>query len=232
VGNNPRDHRVSAMLDTLFRLTPAYPAINFEPYYTGWDHSLNKPHGERPEANSARDNYFTRAMMYGSVLSGGLSGHVHGTAAYDITTTGEPAGFRPHIWDAMKYESANYMRHLGEFILSEGDKYRDLEPAQENIMTRKAAGSFDDGLDGWSYMMRNREKDFALLYFENGSLRPTLTGFIPDRQYSLIWFDPVTGKWQKPLTVRTDAQGSLTIPSFPDSQDSSVTDWALKIKKH
>jgi hypothetical protein len=25
------------------------------------------------------------------VLSGGPSGHVHGTAAYDITTTGEPA---------------------------------------------------------------------------------------------------------------------------------------------
>jgi len=61
---------------------------------------------------------------------------------------------------------------------------------------------------------------------------PTLTGFIPDRQYSLIWFDPVTGKWQKPLTVRTDAQGSMNITSFPDSQDSSVTDWALKIKKH
>lgn len=232
VGNNPRDHRVSDMLDTLFNLKPAYPAINFEPYYTGWDHSLNKPHGERPEANSARDNYFTRAMMYGSVLSGGLSGHVHGTAAYDITTTGEPAGFRPHIWDAMKYESADYMRPLGEFILSEGYKYRDLVPAQGAILPRKAAGSFDDGLDGWSYMMRNREKDFALLYFENGSVKPTLTGFIPDKQYSLIWFDPVTGKWQKPLTVTTDAQGSLTIPSFPDSQDHSVTDWALKLKSH
>lgn len=232
VGNNPRDHRVSAMLDTLFKLTPAYPAINFEPYYTGWDHSLNKPHGERPAVNSARDNYFTRAMMYVSVLSGGLPGHVHGTAAYDITTTGEPAGLRPHIWDAMKYESADYMRHLGEFILSEGERYQALEPAQEDILPRKAAGSFDDGLDGWSYMMRNSEKDFALLYFENGSVKPTLTGFIPDIPYSLIWFDPQTGEWHKPITVRTDEHGSLTITSFPDSQDSSVTDWALKIMKH
>lgn len=231
VGNNPRDHRVSAMLDTLFRLTPAYPAINFEPYYTGWDHSINKPHGEHPAVNSPRDNYFTRAMMYVSVLSGGLAGHVHGTAAYDITTTGEPAGFRPHIWDAMKYESAGYMKYLGEFILSEGNKYQDLEPAQEDIQPRKAAGSFDDGLDGWSYMMRNHEKNFALLYFENGSVKPALTGFIPDRQYSLIWFDPKVGKWQKPLTVRTDDKGSLTIPGFPDSQNPSDTDWALKIKE-
>jgi hypothetical protein len=232
VGNNPRDHRVSDMLDTLFSLKPAYPAINFEPYYTGWDHSLNKPHGERPEANSPRDNYFSRAMMYVSVLSGGLSGHVHGTAAYDITSTGEPAGFRPHVWDALKYESASYMKHLGEFILSEGDKYQDLEPAQSDIVPRKAAGSFDDGLDGWSYMMRNAEKDFALLYFENGSVKPVLNGFNPGSRYSLIWYDPLKGEWQKPLTVSADVKGSLIIPSFPDSQDPSVTDWALKIKKN
>ena len=231
VGNNPRDHRVSDMLDTLFNLKPAYPAINFEPYYTGWDHSLNKPHGERPAANSARDNYFTRAMMYGSVLSGGLSGHVHGTAAYDITTTGEPAGFRPHVWDAMKYESANYMKHLSNFILSEGDNYQDLEPLQGDIVPRKAPGSFEDGLDGWSYMMRNRAKDLALLYFENRSVIPTLKGFIPRTSYSLIWFDPLKGEWGKPVKITTDDQGSIIITSFPDSENISVTDWALKIKK-
>jgi hypothetical protein len=81
-------------------------------------------------------------------------------------------------------------------------------------------------------MMRNREKDFALLYFENGSVKPTLKGFLPDRQYSLRWYDPQTGKWEKPLIVRSDDQGSLTFSSFPDLQSTAVTDWALKIKKH
>ncbi len=104
VGNKPRDHRVADSLEVIFKLDPPYPAINFEPYYTGWNHEINKPNGERPPANSERDNYFSRAQMYGSVLSGGLSGHVYGTAAYDITTTGEPAGARPHVWDAFKYE--------------------------------------------------------------------------------------------------------------------------------
>src|SRR5690606_40549853 len=83
VGNKPRDHRVGDALEVQFKLTPPYPTINFEPYYTGWLHEINKPGGEEPPANSARDNYFARAQMYGSVLSGGLSGHVHGTAAYD-----------------------------------------------------------------------------------------------------------------------------------------------------
>jgi hypothetical protein len=122
------------------------------------------------------------------------------------------------------------MKHLGEFVLSEGEKYQALEPVQEDIQPRKAAGSFDDGLDGWSYMMRNSEKDFALLYFERGSVKPILAGFLPDRPYSLIWYDPLKGEWKKPQTVRTDDQGSLTIPSFPDSQNPTVTDWALKIK--
>jgi hypothetical protein len=231
VGNNPRDHRVSEALETLFKLKPAYPAINFEPYYTGWDHSINKPHGERPDPNSARDNYFSRAQMYGSVLSGALSGHVHGTAAYDITSTGEPAGFRPHFWDALKYESARYMRYLGAFILSEGAKYQSLEISSGELLPQKAPGSPEDGLDGWSYMMRNPERDFALLYFENQSVLPEVSGFIADKAYSLKWFDPIKGEWKEPIIVKTDEKGTLIIPFFPDKQNPSVSDWGLKIKQ-
>jgi len=91
------------------------------------------------------------------------------------------------------------------------------------------SGSFEDGLDGWSYMMRNGEKDFAMLYFENGSVKPTLKGFIPEKQYMLTWFDPRNGKWEIPISVKTDDKGSLIISSFPDSQNSLTTDWALKI---
>jgi hypothetical protein len=231
VGNKPRDHRVSGALDTLFNLQPTYPAINFEPYYTGWDHEINKPNGERPPANSKRDNYFSRAQMYGSVLSGGLAGHVHGTAAYDITSTGEPAGMRPHIWEALKYESANYMQYLHAFILSEGNKYQNLQPAYKDINPRKAPGSPGMGLDGWAYMMRTAEKDFALLYFENQSVVPELSGFDPKTKYSLIWYIPTKGEWKDPVIIQSDKEGKLTIPFFPDKQNPSVIDWAAKIIK-
>ncbi|MDP3443130.1 MAG: DUF5060 domain-containing protein, partial [Ignavibacteria bacterium] len=43
VGNKPRDHRVADSLEIIFKLDPPYPAINFEPYYTGWNHEINKP---------------------------------------------------------------------------------------------------------------------------------------------------------------------------------------------
>ncbi len=229
VGNKPRDHSVEVMLETLFNLKPPYPAINFEPYYTGWDHEINRPNGERPKANSQRDNYFSRAQMYGSVLSGGLSGHVHGTSAYDITTTGEPEGARPHFWDALKYESANYMQHLASFILSEGNKYQQLQPSSQNINPQKAPGSPDRGLDGWSYMMRTPEKDFALLYFENQSVLPTLNGFKPNTSYQFQWFNPRDGKWEKSIDIKSDEKGVLKLPAFPDGKNPSSIDWAAKI---
>ena len=231
VGNKPRDHRVSGALDTLFNLQPTYPAINFEPYYTGWDHEINKPNGERPPANSERDNYFSRAQMYGSVLSGGLAGHVHGTAAYDITSTGEPAGMRPHIWEALKYKSADYMQYLNAFVLSEGNKYQNLQPAYKDINPRKAPGSPGMGLDGWAYMMRTAEKDLALLYFENQSVVPELSGFVPNTKYLLIWYIPTKGEWKDPVVIQSDKEGKLIIPFFPDKQNPSVIDWAAKIIK-
>jgi len=229
VGNKPRDHRVADSLEIIFKLNPPYPVINFEPYYTGWNHEINKPNGERPPVNSERDNYFSRAQMYGSVLSGGLSGHVHGTAAYDITTTGEPEGARPHVWDAFVYESANYMTHLNTFVLSEGKKYQNLLLAREDVIPNKASGSPPDGLDGWAYMMRTPTKDFALLYFENQSVLPTLKNFIPEKEYYFEWFDTITGKWGNKEIIKADSKGKLIIQNFPEGEKVSSRDWAAKI---
>ena len=230
VGNKPRNHGFYPALETLFKLDPPYPAINFEPYYTGWDHEINMPGGERPPADSERDNYFSRTQMYGSVLSGGLSGHVHGTAAYDITTTGEPAGARPHIWDALRYKSGWYMQHLASFVLSEGAKYQQLTLAGDDIHPRKAPNSPEDGLDGWSFMMRTPEKDFALLYFENKAVLPQLNGFKPGAVYSLQWFDTISGEWQAAIPIKANDGGVLVLAAFPDGKNPSSRDWAAKIK--
>jgi hypothetical protein len=231
VGNKPRDHRVSDSLQILFNLKPPYPAINFEPYYTGWDHKINMPNGERPPADSPRDNYFSRAQMYGSVLSGGLSGHVHGTSAYDITTTGEPDGMRHHFWDALKFRSASYMQHLSAFVLSEGVKYQELKPRHENIHPRKAPGSPEAGLDGWAYMMRTPAKDFALLYFEHQSVLPKLSSFKESTSYNFQWFNPRNGGWEKIIIIKTDENGEFKLPAFPDGRNPSSTDWAAKISR-
>jgi hypothetical protein len=229
VGNNPRNHAIYASIEELFRLSPPMPAANLEPYYTGWNHAINRPGGETPPENSPRDNYFARAMMYGSVLSGALAGHVHGTAAYDVTTTGEPAGWRPHIWTALRYASGAQMQHLRTFVMSEGALYQSLEPASQDIRPRSVPGALDDGLDGWSFLARHPTRELALAYFETRAQRPTLAGFGPGVRYRWTWFDPEAGSWGRSVTLRADAAGVLNAPAFPSGGESAARDYAAKI---
>jgi hypothetical protein len=229
VGNKPRHHGIYAWLEEIFRLDPPYPAANLEPYYTGWYHEINRPAGETPEPNSERDVYFARAMMYGSVLSGGLAGHVHGTGAYDVTSTGEPAGWRPYIWDALRFTSGAQMRHLRDFALSEGNRYQELLLASDDLRPRKAADAREDGLDGWAYMMRTADKGLALLYFENGAVSATLAGLSPDSHYRWTWFDPREGRWLEPARLRSNSSGTLEAPRFPSGASRATRDWAAKL---
>jgi hypothetical protein len=229
VGNNPRNHAIYASIEELFRLTPAYPAANLEPYYTGWNHQINRPGGETPAENSDRDNYFARAMMYGSVLSGALAGHVHGTAAYDVTSTGEPAGWRPHIWTALRYESGAQMQHLRNFVLSQGDRYQQLTLASQDLDPRSIPNALADGLDGWSFLMRTPGREFALAYFENRAMRARMKGFAPGKRYRWIWFDPRSGAWGREVTLRADSAGVLTMPAFPGGGDRAGADVAASI---
>ena len=231
VGNKPRNNAIYPSLEELFRLTPPYPAANLEPYYSGWNHEINRPGGERPAPDSDRDSYFARAMMYGSVLSGGLAGHVYGTAAYDITSTGEPAGWRPYFWEALRYSSGGQMRHLGAFVLSEAPRYEALELASSDLEPRMASGSSPDGLDGWSFMMRTEDRSFAALYFEVGAERPRISGLVPGARYHWLWFDPREGRWAPAMDLSADLRGTLEAPAFPGERDRAVVDWGAKITR-
>ena len=121
------------------------------------------------------------------------------------------------------------MQHLSSFILSEGDMYQKLKPASENIYPRKASGSPPSGLDGWSFMMRTAEKSFALLYFENHAVKPTLSEFKSNTSYNFQWFNPIDGKWSELITINSDENGTIVLPYFPDGKNPSSRDWAAKI---
>ncbi|MGL4630410.1 MAG: DUF4038 domain-containing protein [Leadbetterella sp.] len=230
VGNKPRDHRIGMMIDTLYNLKPAYPAINFEPYYTGWQADHNYPAGEKADVNSDRDNYFARTQMYGSVLSGALAGHVYGTSAYDVTTIGEPRGTNPHFWEALKYTSSKHMAHLGTFMSSEGSNFQNLQPAYFDISPQKSKKAKPNGLDGYAYMMRTEDKKLAMVYFENACEIPELLGFIPNVMYELTWYNPENGQWLDKNVLKSDTKGRISLSDFPNVKGKAFNDYALKIK--
>lgn len=100
--------------------------------------------------------------MYGCVLSGALAGHVHGTAAYDITTSSEQSGTRSYFWQALRFKSAGYMKVLRDFVLSEGARYRDLQLASSQVEPRRP-GNRRHGLGGENGWPKSRRVKGARL---------------------------------------------------------------------
>jgi hypothetical protein len=209
--------------------------LNQEPYFMGWDWWENSPNGERPVANSPRDNYFSRAHAYGSVLSGGLAGHTFGSAAYDGDTTGEPrtgGPENPSIWEALVYEAEGQMQYVKDFLLSEGRRYQDLELASDDLEPRFSPGSSRGGLDGWAFQMRTPDRSLALLYFESACQRVAVKGLAANARYRAQWFDPRAGRWSDCGSgiLASDAQGRLALPDYPGGAAVAPADWALKLK--
>ena len=219
---NRRTHDVYAHLTEIFNTAPAVPALNGEPYYDGM---------EKLEGGSEMAALYCRSAMYGSILSGGLAGHIYGAGGWEggiWSGEVEPASKYP-MWKVMQWPSAGQLRHLKTFVLSEGRRYQDLTPATESLTPNRSGQP--NTCVGWAYCAATAQKDLFLLYFEKECPRATLAGALAGRRYEGRWFDPRSGKWVDaavPLTA--DAAGRIAFPAFPGAAEKSDDDWAMKVK--
>jgi hypothetical protein len=170
--------------------------------------------------------------MYGSVLSGGLGGHIYGAGGWQGGLWSgeiEEASKFP-IWEVIKWKSADQMRHLKRFILSEGASYQQLIPAAD-LLTPSRTGKPKSCL-GWAYCARTADRTLFMLYFEKECPPAALAGAQAGGKYTGRWFDPRTGKWlgKTETTMTADSGGKIILPSFPNATKNSKTDWALKLK--
>jgi len=218
---NRRTHVCYAYLTEIFNTAPPVPALNGEPYYAGMEDAAG---------GTEKSALYCRSAMYGSLLSGGLAGHIYGAGGWDggmwrgVVEEGGPS----HMWDAAQWPSGGQMRHLQSFALSEGALYQALEPRPELLAPQKTIEA--DGFEGWAYCARTPEKDFFLVYFEQGCRQATLSGAKAGAACRTRWFDPRQGTWRDAGTLMADADGRIALPPFPGGGAISATDWGLSLR--
>jgi hypothetical protein len=215
---NRRTHDCYAFMTEIFQAQPPLPGLNGEPYYDGM---------EKAQPGSELAALYCRSAMYGSVLSGGLAGHIYGAGGWQGGMwSGEvEAASKYPIWEVIQWPSADQMRHLKRFILSEGRRYQDLQPALDLVTPNKSSGPKTNV--GWAYCARTAQDDIFLLYFERDCPPATVSGLRPEAQYQTLWFNPRTGHWCNADLVTASARGTLALPVFPDN--TCQQDWAVKL---
>ncbi len=219
---NMREHNNYWYLTEIFRSTHPQPALNGEPYYSGYVDARSVGYKHGAPGGTEKDAQFVRSAMYGSFLSGGLAGHVYG--AEGIWGGDIEARAPVHMWDAFRWNSGAQMRHLRTFALSIGNRYQDLVPDADLVSPNKT--HVLQSYEGWAYCARSPEKDIFLLYFEKGCPRSQVRGARPQSLYRAEWFNPRTGTWQGVAgrTLRSSAIGIIMLPGFPDDAD-----WGLRL---
>jgi hypothetical protein len=218
-------HKSYPLLTDIFNAQPPLPGINGEPYYDG-------QHETEPGSEEAA--LYSRSAMYGSVLSGGLGGHIYGAGKEGETggamwggNVEEAARFK--VWDGIQWTSGDQLRHLKTFIMSEGDRYKDLNPKVDLLSPNKTMN--DNDWIGWAFCSATADKEWFLLYFEKDCEQAWLSGLLPEKSYTAKWFDPRNGGWLegKSAQLKSDASGKVKLPLFPGNALRSETDWALRL---
>jgi hypothetical protein len=217
---NQREHRYYSYLTEMFNTTPTVPCLNGEPYYDGYQKKW-------AAGGTTTSALYARSGMYGSVLSGGLAGHIHGAQglwAGEIEDAAENKW-----WEAIQWPAGAQMQHLRTFVMSQGAKYQELVPASESVSPNKSGDEI--GYTGWAYCARTDNKEFFLLYFEKDCPKGMLSGAIPNRTYTAQWFDPRTAEWRDAGSgaLKADASGKIVLPDFPDNSPTSTNDWAMRL---
>ncbi len=223
---NMREHNNYWYLTEIFEQANPKPAINGEPYYSGYSDARSQGGGRGYQYGAAggtdEDAQFVRSAAYGSFVSGGLGGHVYGAEGIwgaDIEPTAPIK-----MWDAFEWKSAAQMQYLRTFAFSIGKRYQELVPNADLISPHENATL--RAYEGWAYCARTPDKDIFLAYFEKGCPRAQIRGARLNSLYKAEWFDPRNGTFQDAGSgaLRSSVIGIIQLPDFP-----ADIDWGLRL---
>jgi hypothetical protein len=221
---NKREHEYYWYMTEIFRDPQTRPALNGEPYYSGYvdARGLNGGYKYGAPGGTEKDDQYVRSAMYGNFLSGGLAGHVYGAEGIWGADIESVAPIK--MWDAFQWNSAAQMKYLRTFAFSIGKRYQELVPDEDLVVPNKT--HIVKGYEGWAYAARTPDKKIFLAYFEKGCPRSLVRGAQVMSLYRAQWFDPRKGAWSDigNGTLKADNIGEISLPDFPSDMD-----WGLSL---
>jgi uncharacterized protein DUF4038/uncharacterized protein DUF5060 len=222
---NSREHDFYWYLTQIFNAVHPQPALNGEPYYSGYNDARGRASGYQFGApgNTPKDDQFVRSGMYGSFLSGGLAGHIYGAEAIWGADVQPAAPVK--MWEAFQWSSAAQMQHLRTFAFSIGPRYQELIPDADWVSPNRTQTT--RGYEGWAYAAHTADREIAMAYFERTCPQSMVRALKPLSLYRAAWFDPRAGKWLDAGGgfLQTNAIGVIALPPFPGDAD-----WGLRLR--
>ena len=219
-GNWPREHYGYWYLTEEFFASPALPAFAGEPYYSGGIGGGLGGSADSAPGGSETDSRNQRSSMFGSFLSGGLGGFLHGSFPVERADI-EPAS-KIKMWDAFQWESGNYMKTLRAFVFTRGKRYQDLIPSVDFVFPNRTQDL--DKFEGWAFAAATKEKDFLLVYWEKGCPASQLRGVLSHAAYEAKWFDPRSSEWLDAGTLTSNTNSVIRVPAKPSDDD-----WGMRL---
>jgi hypothetical protein len=223
---NMREHNNYWYLTEIFHAPHPRPALNGEPYYSGYTDARSQGGGQGyqfgAKGGTEKDDQFVRSAIYGSFLSGGFAGHVYGAEGIWGADIEPVAPIK--MWDAFQWNSAAQMQYLRTFATSIGNRYQELIPNADLVSPNK--DHVLRSYEGWAYCAHTADSSIFLAYFEKGCPRSQVRGVRLNSVYRAQWFDPRSGAWRDAGggTVRSSRIGIIMLPDFPGDDD-----WGLRL---
>jgi len=220
---NSREHDFYWYLTQIFHARFPQPALNGEPYYSGYNDPRAGGYKFGAPGNTEKDDQFVRSAMYGSFLSGGFAGHIYGAEGIWGADIQPQAPVK--MWEAFQWSSATQMKHLRTFAFSVGRRYRDLTPDADWVSPSKTQTT--RGYEGWAYAAHTGDRQVLLAYFEKGCPQSIVRALVPSSAWRAQWFDPRIGQWIDigGGFLESNAIGVVPLPPFPGDSD-----WGLRLE--
>ena len=174
---NMREHNNYWYLTEIFQSPHPQPALNGEPYYSGYADARGRTgatNSARPGARRKTISSCARpctAVFFRAAWPGMFM-------APKAIWGGDIEAEAPiKMWDAFQWSSARQMQHLRTFAFSIGKRYQELVPNADLVSPNKTPVL--RSYEGWAYCARTPDKEIFLLYFEKGCPRSQVRGARP-----------------------------------------------------